>query len=48
MGSPGRTRNRKKKTANFSGFVETNLADTPKTAPADGWLLPDTVSRYRT
>jgi hypothetical protein len=41
-------RNRKEKTRNFSGFLETNLADTPQSAPADGWLFPDSVSRYRT
>jgi hypothetical protein len=47
-GSPGRIRNRKEKTRNFNSFAETNLADTPKSAPADGWLFPDTASRYRT
>jgi len=44
----GRNRNHYRNAGNLSGFVETNFADTPKTAPADGWLLPDTVGRYRT
>jgi hypothetical protein len=40
-GSPGRIHNHKEKAGNFSGFVATPRADTPKHAPADDWLFLD-------
>src|ERR1700733_252042 len=46
VGSPGRNRNHMEKTGNFSGFVTTPRADTPKHTPSDERLFLDTPSLY--
>jgi integrase len=47
-GSPGRIRNRKEKAGNFSGLAPILYADTPKGAPANDWLSPNTSGFSRT
>jgi hypothetical protein len=42
-GSPGRNRNHIENTRNFSYFVTSVYADTPKSTPSKRWLLADAV-----
>jgi len=45
-GSPGRILNHAEKHRQFQAFTTTSCSDTPKHAPAEMWLLPDTPSLY--